>query len=378
MATQAPNPKQQNDLASQIVRQNSQPMLQQIGSFTVDPTQQPVLNIPPRNVGLILGFIAVVSGGVTNAAGTGATRTGLGSANALSQITFTDLAGVNRIQTTGYHIALLNSAKQGFGFGGAYAPNLPMGYGNNWAPFAAPATLAASAAGQVTHTYFIPLSYTADDLRGAVYANVVNAVMNLQLAINTKPFVGATDPLGAIYSGNAGGAWTGDVTVTVYQVYLDQLPMVGGTPVLPLQDLNTIYDLKNTIVPALTVGQDNPFAYANYRQFQSTIAVFDNGGTFNSGSDVNYWSLQAANSTLLWKLDPNTAALLARQTFMADPPPGIYYFDHRRKPVDTITFGNMTLNLNPSTVNANASLIMCTEAFQMVNQLPAASSLSVG
>jgi hypothetical protein len=378
MATQPPYNQAQNDQARAIVLAMTQPMIQRIGTFSVDPANQNVLNIPPRNVGLITGFIVVVEGDVLNGAADLATRTGFGSANALQQITYTDLNGVQRIQTTGYHLAMLNSAKQGFAFGGAYAPNLPMAYGNNWTPFAAPATLAATDGGTVKHTYFVPLAYTADDLRGSVYANVLNATQNLQVAINTDPFVGATDPLSAIYSGNNLGGWDGNVTVTVYQCYLDQVPMVNKMPLLPMFDINTVYDLKNTVIPSLAVNQDNPFAYANQRRFQSTFAVFDNGGTFNSGSDVNYFRLLSANSTELWNLDPDTIALLARQIFMADTPPGVYYFDHRRKPIDTISFGNMTLNLNPKTVNANAQLILCTEAFQEVNQIPFASSLSVG
>jgi hypothetical protein len=40
---------------------------------------------------------------------------------------------------------LLNSAKQGFGFGGNYAPNIPVGIGGtNFGVFAGPATIAAA------------------------------------------------------------------------------------------------------------------------------------------------------------------------------------------------------------------------------------------
>lgn len=377
---QQQDPRLINQSQRAIVTGNSQRMVQQIFSGSVDPNSNPTLNIAPRNVGLILGFLVEVSGGVTNGATDAATRTGLGSANVLQNITFTDLNNVQRINTRGSHIALLNSARQGFGFGGAYAPNLPMAYGNNWGPFAGPASLAADATGTVKHTYYVPLAYSSQDLRGAIYAAVVNATMNLQLRIadDDELFVGATDPLGAVYSGNANGGWTNTVTVNVYQVYLDQLPVMNGQPVLPMLDLNTIYDLKNTVKTGMSVGEDFPVAYANFRQFLSTMPIFDNGGTFNSGSDVNTWAIQAANSTNLMKVGPDIAALEARQTFMGDPPPGVYYFDHRMKPIDTITYGNMELVLNASTVNSNAQLVVCYEAFQNSNQVPMASSLSAG
>lgn len=377
---QQSDPRLVNQSMRAIVTGNAQRMVQSIYSGTVDPNSNPTLNIAPRNVGMILGFIVEISGGVTNGATDGATRTGLGSANVLQNVTFTDLNNVQRINTRGSHLALLNSARQGFGFGGAYAPNLPMAYGNNWSPFAAPSTLAADATGTVKHTYFVPLAYSSQDLRGAIYAAVVNATMNLQLQIadDDELFIASGDPLGAVYTGNGNGGWTNNVTVNVYQVYYDQLPVMNGQPVLPMLDLNTIYDLKNTVKTGLSVGQDFPIEYANFRQFLSTMPIFDNGGSFNSGSDVNYWALQAANSTNLFKMGPDIAALEARQTFMADPPPGVYYFDHRMKPIDTITYGNMELVLNPSTVNAGAQVVVCYEAFQNVNQVPMASSLSAG
>lgn len=358
-----------------------QQMQQIIASGTITPTQQQTINIAPRNVGLIMGFIVRLSGGVTNAAGTGLTRTGFGSANIIRNITFTDLQNVQRINTSGYHLALLNSARQGFAFGGAYAPNLPMSYGNNWAPFAGGATIAASGTDTVTHTFYVPLAYSAVDLRGSVYANIVNATQNLQITIPTSAqafLAGGADGLQAIYTGNAGATWTDTISYEISQVYYDQIPMVNGAPVVPIMDVNTIYDIKNTTVTGMAVNQDFPVPYANYRSFLSTMAIFDNGGSFNSGSDVNYFSLKSANSTELFKMTPNVVSLLMRQTFMADPPPGVYYFDHRSKPLDTITYGNLELNLNASTVNANAALSMCYESFQNVSQIPNAGSLAAG
>lgn len=377
MAT-APNPALANVQARQIVTGNAVRMVQEVYSRSVNPGNEPILNIPVRNVGLILGFIVEVSGGVTNGASTQADRTGFGSANVVKNFTYTDLNNVQRINTSGAHIAMINAARQGFAFGGAYAPNLPMAFGNNWSPFAAPASLAAAAAGTVRHSYYVPLAYSRVDLRGSVYANIVNATQNLQVTLNATPFVGATDPFGAVYSGNANGAWTGNVSVKVYQIYLDQIPMIEGQPVLPMMDLNTIYDLKSTVQTGIAVGQDFPVPYANYRQFLSTMAVFNNGGVFNSGSDVNYIALQAANSTNLLRVSPNIAALEARQTFMADPPPGVYYLDHRDKPIDTINFGNMEFVLNASNAAAGSQLVMWYEAFAQANQLPMASSLSMG
>jgi hypothetical protein len=369
----------QNAAARAIVLQNSVLMVQPISSVTVNPANQNVLNIQPQNVGLTLGFLVVVSCGVTNGAGTVANITPLGAANLVQNFTYTDLQNINRIQTTGAHIALLNSAKQGFGFGGNYNPQLPYGLGGaNFGVYAAPATIAAAGTANLRMNYFLPLAYSSSDLRGAVYTGVVNATQNLQITLNKTPFVGATDPLSAVYSGNAGGNYTNTVTVTVYQVYRDQIPTQGNQPILPVMDLNTVYDLKNTALTGMVANQDFPFAFPNMRQFNSVIAIYDNGGVLNAGTDINYWSLVSANATQLFKLDPLTATLFARQTFMGDPPLGTYYFDFRNKPIDTISFGNMTLNLNATTVGANSSLVVLTEAFQQVQAIPYASSLNIG
>jgi hypothetical protein len=377
----APNPAMQNAAMRSIVVGNSVRMVQQITSQTFNPNNQAIINIAPRNVGLILGFMVEVSGGVTNGATTAANRTGLGSSNIVQNFTFTDLNNIQRVNTSGAHLAMLNSAKQGFAFGGAYAPNLPMGYGNNWGPFAAPATLAANATGNLKHTYYVPLAYSSEDLRGSIYAAVINATMNLQIQVATSAQLAVAtgaDPLNAVYTDNDNLAWTNNVTVTVYQVYLDQLPVMGGVPALPMTDINTIYDLKITTQTGMAANQDFPVPYANFRQFLSTMPIFDNGGSFNSGSDVGYWALQAANATNLMKVGPDIAALEARQTFMSDLPPGVYYFDHRRRPIDTLTFGNMELVLNATTVNAGAKLLVGYESFQMPNQIGIAGSLPAG
>lgn len=369
---------QMNVLARQAVLANALQMTQPIFTAAVDPLSSPVLNIPPRNVGLIMGFMVEISGLIANTGMTTAlTRTGFGTLNAVSQIVFSDLNNNQRIQTSGRHIGLLNTARQGFGFGGAYAPNLPNAIGNNWTVQSGPATIAAGASGAISQVYYVPLAYSADDLRGAIYAAVVNATMNLQVSINQNPAIAGGDALGAMYSGNTGG-WSGDVTINVYQVYLDQLPNGQNGPILPALDLNTIYDLKETTVTGISAGQDFPYAFANFRQFLSCFAIYDQNGTFNSGSDVNYWALQAANYTNIFKVSAKIAALLARQTFMADPPPGCYYFDFRRKPLITNQYGNLEIVLNASSAAAQSRLVVATEAFAQINQITGAGSLNAG
>lgn len=373
---------QLNGAQRAAVLNNAVEMTQQIYSQQILPATQTVLNIPTRNVGLIKGFLVEVSGTLTNGATTQANRSPFGSANILSNVQFTDLNNNTRINVPGWFLAIVNSSRQGWGFGGVYANNLGMGYGNNYSVNSAPATIAANADAAVKHIYYVPLAYAGDDLRGSIYAAVVSATMNLQLTINPTPGVGALDSAAAMYRDNAGLNWKANVPVqvTVYQVYLDQLPIANGGPVVPIMDLNTVYELKQTTVTGITAGNDYPIQYANYRDFLSTFVVFDNGGVFNPGTDINYFALTSANYTNLMKYGPDIAALKARQTFMADVPTGSYFFDTRSRPLNTIAYGNMELNVNASTVNVGAKLLVGFEQFAQVNTLigSAGSSLPAG
>lgn len=384
-APSAPNPMQmmqQNALARQAVVANSVLMKQQIFSQAINPANQTVVNVTGssiRNAGLLLGFLVEVTGGVTNGAGTTATRTPFGNANVLQQIRYDDLSSYTRIQVPGWYLALLNSVRNGFGYGGTYANNIPMGYGNNFNVFQGGSTIAAAGTDTLRMQYWVPIAYSKTDLRGAIWMSTVSATSNLQLTLSANPFTGTGNPLTYVYTGNAAGAWTNTVTVTVYQYYLDQVPRdQQGNPILPVLDLNTVYELKQTTFSTPTVGQDYPMAYSNFRSFLSTTAVFDNGGTYNTGSDVNYFSLASANFTNIMKLPPEILALEGRSQIMADFPAGTYFFDSRAIPVNTINFGNMELNLNASTINAGARVLVGYEAFALVNQLVGASSLSGG
>jgi hypothetical protein len=384
---QQPNPlqvQQQNDALRRFVVANSVKMEQQIFSQNVDISQQTTINIAANSIrfaGLLLGFIVEVSGNVTNGATTAANLTPHGTANLVKQFRFDDLSSYTRIQTSGRHLAMLNTVRQGFAYGGAYAPNLPIGYGNNFDVFEGPATLAASATGDLRQVYYMPVAYAPNDLRGSIYMATTGASMNLQIELNDTPF-GATgaNPLNLVYTGNAAGDWTNNVTVTVYQVYLDQIPRDpnSGQPILPGLDLDTVYDLKETTFVGVSAAQDFPMAYSNYRAFLSTILIYDNGGTFNAGSDVNYFSLASANFTNLFKYTPEIAALKARMAIMADFPDATYLFDSRDTPINTINFGNMELNINASVANAGARCVVGYEAFARIGQLKTASSLAGG
>lgn len=384
-APQKISPQQANMLARQAILATAQPMLQSVFNQTVVPASNPTLNIQPSYVGMIRRFQVVISGTIKNNDNVNAlTLTPLGLSNLLSPnsgIVLTDLTNYQRINTSGWHLSLANSARhrKPFASGFLVETDEMSGYGENYAVITAPATIAASGSASFRAVFDVPVSYSSRDLRGAIMANVVNATMNLALTFNPTPFVATgSNSLFAVYKGSA-NAVIQNATVQVYQDYLDQLPIGQGGIVTPLLDVSTAYELKNVTVPNITANVDNPYQYSNYRSFLSTLAIYDDNPATDTGrvagTDVNYWAQQVANFTNLWKLDPFTQSQITRDILNTDLPAGCYLFDSRQKPINTNQYGNQSLIINPSSATG-AVLHLGLEDFFMLNLVNSAGSLA--
>lgn len=387
-----PNPTQNNPASAQqpslaainqqyraaVVRQAIK-IVQPLQSLSVNPANQAVVNFTPRNVGLIIGFLVQVSVQMLNASGTSSLTT-FGPANLLSNITFNDFDNYQRISAPGWYVHMINSVKNRQPYGSCLSfTNFPVAFGNNFTgTIKAPATLSTS--GQtVAMVYHVPIAYSDWDLRGSMYAAITGVQANLALTINQTPWVASGDATLAVYSGGTGGAYTGNMTLDVYQVFYDQLPQVktnqGNQVAVPPLDVATTYELHQTSTSGMVAAQENTIPFSNYRQFLSTTAVYDNGGTLNTGSDVNYWALQAANLLYIFRKEPWVSAIDARKEIGCDMPAGTYYFSTRDKPIDTQVYGNLNLVLNPISVNANAAVYVGYETFARRNVVLQAQAL---
>jgi P3 major capsid protein len=395
-------PAQINSIARSAIKAKAVRMEQVIFNNTYGaPTNtvnisatQPVVNVIPRNVGLIIGFWVKIVATINNQSGEIVTLSDFGPSNLLTQIQFNDLNNNTRIQTTGWHVGFINSIKARRPFGTSLVHTTgfddPINYGSNWTGQialtggASASTIASAAQATLTMWYWVPLAYSDSDYRGSVYANVVNATMQLNLTFNTTPCVLAgTDSTSACFTTAAGGTASGCVisqaTVEVYQTYLDQLPSGSQGVLLPILDLATIYELKNTVFSAITAGNDFPMQYSNFRDFVSTVMIYVNTGSSGArgvGADINYWALQSANFTNIWKKEPALIALQTRNHLQTDMPPGAYYFGSREKPISTTQYGNMQIILNAITAGAGAYVLAGYEDFALVQSLTMAGSLA--
>jgi hypothetical protein len=388
----AQDPVVLNAMQRAAVLAQSVEMEQQIFSAAFNPATQNVVNITPRFVGLIKRFRIIVTCNIQNTdAAVDAFGTPFGVQNILSNVQYTDLQNYLRVNTTGWHLANLASAKNQDAYAGSdqasvyLAPNgatrsVAGNMGNNYPCLVDLPALTHGTNQNIRMSYELPIAYSDDDLRGAIWANVVNATMNLQVTINpaASAFVatGADDTLAILRAGTC--SYNGNVTITVYQVYLDQLPLGQNGAVLPILDVSTIYELKNTLFNNLVAGQEFQVSFANFRDFLSVVAVYNNNGGntgHGNGTDINYWTLQSANLTNIWKLDPLGVAERWRKLMVSDFPPGSYYFSFRKKPISTLQYGNMQLVINPITAAGGNYLLIAFENFGLQNVITGAGSL---
>lgn len=365
------------------VLQNGIEMIQQIFSAQLAAGQF-TINVPPRNVGLVKKFFIKIAGTASNTdAANAANLSDLGLANVIASVIFTDLNNNVRVQTSGWHLTFLQLLKNQWSMVNAILAASDIQFsatmGNVFPVIVAPTGFAHATSQPFTMWFEVPVAYSDDDLRGAVYMNVVNAVANLQINLNQNAFAAAgVDSTLAAWKGAAGNINT--ITVTVYQVYLDQLPVGKQGVILPSLDLSTVYEVKNTSFTGFVVGQDFPMPYANFRDFLSTFLIYNDNPAADAGrtggGDINYLALQSANFTNIQKIEPLLAALRTRNMIAQDLPAGCYYFSSRRKPISTTTYGNMQLIVNPITAAAGAYGLVGYEDFAMVNTLLSSGSLA--
>jgi len=359
---------QMNARARQFVIENAVDMWQPLAAQS-QPTANPrgnVFTFLAKNVGLIKRFVVEVSGSFAQSNVETQTKTALSASNIFSNITLTDLNNIQRINTTGWHMFFLDTARRQRAFGAAFSNDSPVLIGSNIAVNSLPSPVTTIQ--NFRFFYEIPVSYSDTDLRGAIYAATTGANVVLQLTVNPNFSVASNaNPTQAVYISSTTGDFgtISNLQITVYQNYLDQIPIdqQSNQPILPLVDLSYAYMMLNTFIGGLGANQENNYAYTNFRSYLSTFAIYDNFGTATAAqADVNYFAIQVANSTNLIKWDPYMTALQTREIIGDDFPSqqarAVYYFDHRVRPINTDQFGNTLFVINPAQVQASTSQVL--------------------
>lgn len=374
-----------------------------------NPGPGSVLTFYVRNVGLVKRLYVLFKARITTPAtsGNALTLTPWGLANFVSNVSFFDLGNNQRINTTGWHLTAIATAKRRGVFGGNFLNDNPFGYGgacasatgaaggavngenvngivNNKSVQSAPVSIAANNNhGDIAFVLEIPFVKNDQDLRGAIYADVTQATMQVQVTLNPNMFVPTgADPTLAVYQ-SANASIPTSLTTFSYQVfqnYLDQLPRVNNVPILPQIDIATAYLLNSSASGLPVANQDNAASFVNSRSYESVVFGYDNNGTLNTdGSDINYILLQSANFTNILNLNGQLINMMGRNVIGDDWPQAMYYLDFRHRPIDTNQYGNMQLVVNPSTVTGSgATILYGWEAYGIIGLVNQGGSIPLG
>lgn len=398
--TNAQKAAQQNALARQYLAAKALDVRQKIFTQTFANPASQSISISPRNVGLLKGFWVEVAATYQNNDNAAAiTPTDWGAANMFQLVQFTDYTNYIRVQTEGKHLGMLNTARHrrpyfdtvispGNAAGTAATTGFsnPQTMGPNWSIFQTPASIAHGATGIVKWVMYVPLAYSSEDLRGSVYAGVVNATAQLVLQFNQFPGVVSGDSTNAVFTGSASVVCT-SATVTVTQHYLDQIPVVNGQPFLPGMDINTVYEIKSSYLTGMANGIDFPIPFTNFRDFMSEFLIYNDGTSTNGGrppltgtqaDNMNYIGLQTANLYYPIQTSPRLQAGLYRDIVGADLMPGCYYFSFRKRPISTTQYGNQQLVINPNNLGSTQTpyVKFYSEAFGVLSALLQSQSLA--
>lgn len=384
--------RQMDAAYTNLILANGEELTQSIASGSLTPNgSNNTITVPMRAVGLARGFIVKVTASFTNSTANLTKYTGIGPANLLNNFTLTDLDNYQRINTAGYHMNALNTAKEGFPFGAALlstAMDTPVGYGNNMNVIKATVpAISSGTAGAITMYYYVPLAYGKHDLRGALFTGVTNATGYLAFTFNPTPWVATTgaDPTLAVFTDNTpgsnGNAVYGTCTYNVYQCYIDQLPKytsgaAAGAPILPPLSIRTQYRLFNTSLTGVSANTDFPIPFTNFQDFLSATIIYDQNGTLNPGTDITAFKLLAANTLQFFNIDAPTQGLKQRIRIKTDFPVAMYQFDFRDAPISTNQAGNIQLTVTPSSAAAGSQVLVGWESFARVDTVLGAQSLA--
>lgn len=335
-------------------------------------------NVAPAPVGIITRFVLEISASIGIGSAETQTRVQNGPASILSNVSYIDTSNLTRINVPSWYLHHLATLRRRRIFNSAYTTDTPTGFGNNYNVNVSPSSLTAAppANSSPNMRFFVevPLAYGQDDLRGAVNGNYINATQQLNLTVNPNFFVTSTDTVNIAEAGYQSSSSQlgkiGFIQIIVYQEYIDQWQ---GLP-LPQIDLATQYLLQVSGGYNPVANTDLIVPYANFRSYLSTIMRYNNNGTFNAGSDINYLAVRAANATDIIHYDPYYSAHITRNLINDDPLPGYYYISHRHKPLFTNQYGNISFVAQAGSVGgSNSVMLFGYEQLALMTQIAGAA-----
>lgn len=309
------------------------------------------MQIPLERIGVSTGILLMITVPVNVTVA--ATQSPFGPYNLVRNVSYTDYAGILRVNTSGYQLHVVNCMKM-------------RRSGDNSSKMAGYLSAAetgidtdilslptAVANANITFSLYVPLAYDpSSDLRGAVLSQTIYGdhyvTLNLQNALVNA------DALIAPYTAGTVAMQAGaQVTVQAFQHYI--MPQ-QGVQNLPAIDLSTIYALEGgtTDNANIAAGTSKFINWPNNRAILSATHIFDNGGSgVLNGADLNQVVLLGNSNTNIREMSPQYIRRMQRQMLGYDLPSGVYYLSSRAQPITTQLYGNVQTRFDIANVNAN-------------------------
>lgn len=360
----------QNDIITQNAQMRgallalSPRMRKDLGNFTGGAVGG-TTRIKIYNVGIITKLRYRVSSALDLGAGAGVASP-QAPFNIVNKIRLTDFDGTDRVNVPGYLQWLINCARNRtlWGYhnfaGGAAATTDPV------VP-----TTAATANQTFSAWNEVPLAYEPEsDLRGAILAQTALGEMYLNLDWSTSLFAAAQAD--SLYNGGTASVAVNAANSLQAQVWQDFLlpQAVGGQVPLPQIDLLTVYELNSfRSTDNIAIGTEKLINYPNVRSVLASYLWYVNNGVMTAvttalgnsvTNDMARFRIIANGNNVLYDATMLNQLMEQRLSMWADGDlrPSTYFFDHRKKPVETSVYGNVQLGVTPSAYTAGANTYM--------------------
>lgn len=346
----AQNIAMQNMIARQKLLSTGLHMIKQLQPVSASLGQS--VRVPLERMGIMTGVVLDIT--VPVDVTVAATQSDFGPYPVVNNISYTDYSGLQRVNTHGFLLHLLNNFKTLHAVNNA-TDNADILTGMesaiNTNILRHPVAVAED---YIQFSLYVPIAYDPNsDLRGAVLSQTIygDHYITLKLA---DALVDA-DELTAPYSAGTAGITAGEsITIQAYQHYI--MPQ-GGVDDLPMVDLSTIYAVEGNYNDSANIvaGQAKYINWPNNRAIMSAAHIFNNGGAgVLNESDVSRIILLGNSNTNIREMSPRYLRNQMRYALGCDMPSGSYFIPSRAQPITTQLYGNVQSRFDVASVNAGA------------------------
>lgn len=317
------------------------------------------------NVGVLTSVLLSVSAALTIGTAT-ATPSAKAPYNLIKRLRITDYNGTDRVNISGFMLYVWNTVRARSLYGKnnsaaavnvASQPSVPTAVGN----------------ANMTFLIEVPIAYNTEhpiqqlqDTRGAMLMQT--GVGEVYMHIDWIDSLITQDDDDALYKGAGTTTVVGNgsnyITCTVFQDFL--LPQaVQGTGRLPLpeMDLRTVYEFAGNVISSdnIAVGSEKLLPYPNVRAVLGAYFLYMDDDLL--ANTLSSFTLRVNGSTDLVENNLATKLHEQRKSVGSDIQTGVFFNDHRMKPIETQIYGNVEMAITPASLAGAAQFEIGFETF---------------